>query len=216
MDEPFDDTPGGYLGDPAVREFWDRKYAEREQLWSGDPNGALVAEAGAMAPARVLDVGCGEGADAIWLAGRGWEVTALEVSGVALARAAEQAAAAGLGIRFVHAGLAHAQLEPASFDLVSAMYPVLQRTHDGAAERALLGAVAPGGTLLVVHHEGMARREPHGDFDPDDYVWPAMIVELLGEGWRIDLHEIRARVVPGSGIGAHHVDDEVVRATRLC
>lgn len=207
------DTSDGYLGDPAVREQWDRRYAERDQLWSGNPNGALVAEVSGMAPGRVLDVGCGEGADAVWLAQRGWDVTALEVSGVALERAARHAADAGVSIRLVHAGLAQAGLAPGTFDLVSAMYPVLQRSPDGAA-RALLDAVAPGGTLLLVHHEGMARREPHEGFDPADYVWPSMVVEMLDETWDLEVHEVRARVVPESGNGAHHHDDEVVRARK--
>ena len=58
----------GYVGDPAVRAEWDNRYADREQLWSGQPNGALVAEVAGLTPGRVLDVGCGEGADAVWLA----------------------------------------------------------------------------------------------------------------------------------------------------
>src|ERR1700709_2151048 len=78
---------GGYIGDPAVQEEWDKRYAGQDRLWSGSPNGALVAEVAGLAPGRVLDVGCGEGADAIWLAKAGWQVTALEVSGVALERA---------------------------------------------------------------------------------------------------------------------------------
>ena len=144
-----------FAGDPAVREDWDRRYAGSGQLWSGRPNGALVAEVDELPPGRALDVGCGEGADAIWLAQQGWDVTALEVSGVALERAAVHAGAAGAAVRWVHAGLVEAALPPASFDLVSAMYPALLRTSDAAAERALLAAVAPGGVLLLVHHAGM-------------------------------------------------------------
>jgi SAM-dependent methyltransferase len=83
---PASDTPSpadGYVGDPAVRAEWDDRYADRQQLWSGRPNGALVAEVAGLTPGRALDVGCGEGADAVWLARGGWDVTALEVSGVA-------------------------------------------------------------------------------------------------------------------------------------
>ena len=132
-----------------MRAEWDQRYTDREQLWSGQPNGALVTEVAGLTPRRVLDVGCGEGAYAVWLAGRGWDVTALEVSGVALERAARHARDAGVSIRWVHAGLAEAELPPASFDLVSAQYPALLRTLDAAAERALLRLVAPGGILLL-------------------------------------------------------------------
>src|SRR6478752_5746152 len=115
--------PDGYLGDPAVQADWDKLYLDREQLWSGQPNGALVAEVAGLTPGRALDVGCGEGADAVWLAGGGWDVTAIEVSGVALERAARHARDAGVAVHWVHAGLAEAALPPASFDLVSAQYP---------------------------------------------------------------------------------------------
>ena len=123
-----------------------------ERLWSGAPNGQLVTETSALRPGRALDVGCGEGADALWLAGRGWDVTALDVSRVALDRAAAQAERTGAQVQWLHSGLVEAALPPASFDLVSAQYPALLRTENHEAERALLAAVAPNGTLLVVHH----------------------------------------------------------------
>ncbi|MDG4861645.1 class I SAM-dependent methyltransferase [Streptomyces sp. T-3] len=206
----------GYVGDPAVRAEWDTRYAERQQLWSGRPNGALVAEAAGLTPGRVLDVGCGEGADALWLARGGWDVTALEVSGIALERAAGHARDAGLAVRWVHAELTEAALPPASFDLVSAQYPALLRTSDAAAERALLAAVAPGGVLLLVHHAGMDTHEPdEGDFDPADYVWPSMVAALLNDDWEVEVDEQRPRVAPDGGAGAHHTDDVVLRARRL-
>lgn len=207
---------GAFVGDPAVRAEWDERYTERDQLWSGRPNGALVAEVDAMAPGRVLDVGCGEGADAVWLARQGWDVTALEVSGVALARAASHAQEAGVEVHWVHAGLTEAQLTPGSFDLVSAQYPALLRTPDAAAERALLAAVAPGGVLLLVHHAGMATEAGHDSgFDPADYVWPSTVVELLGDDWVVEVDEQRPRVAPEGGAGAHHAEDLVLRARRL-
>lgn len=207
---------------------WDRRYADREQLWSGRPNGALVAEVAGLAPGKVLDVGCGEGADAIWLAGGGWDVTALEVSGVALERAAAHGRNAGVAVRWVHATLEDAALPPASFDLVSAQYPALRRSPDAVAERALLAAVAPGGTLLLVHHAGMDTRHAHehdshehdshehdSDVDPADYVWPSMVAALLDDDWEVQLHEQRPRVAPDGGAGAHHAEDVVLRARRL-
>jgi SAM-dependent methyltransferase len=215
---PFDapGPAGGYVGDPAVRAEWDKRYSEREQLWSGRPNGALVVEVAGLTPGRVLDVGCGEGADALWLARGGWDVTALEVSGVALQRAAGHARDAGLAVQWVHAGLAEAALPPASFDLVSAQYPALLRTPDAAAERALLAAVAPGGVLLFVHHAGMdTQHVDEGGFDPADYVWPSMVAALLDDDWKVELNEQRPRVAPDGGAGAHHAEDVVLRARRL-
>ena len=76
-------------------EEWDARYAEADRVWSGNPNGALVAEVAGLLPGRALDVGCGEGADAVWLAGRGWDVTALDVSKIAIDRAVLHARHAG-------------------------------------------------------------------------------------------------------------------------
>jgi len=206
----------GYVGDLTVRSEWDGRYADQEQLWSGRPNGVLVAELAALAPGRVLHVGCGEGADAVWLAGRMWEVTALEVSGVALDRAAGHAREAGVAVRWVHAGLVEAALPPASYDLVCALYPALLRTSNAAAERALLSAVAPGGVLLLVHHAGMDIHQGHDSgFDPAAYVSPALVAALLDDDWQVELDEQRPRVAPGRGAGAHHADDLVLRARRL-
>lgn len=207
----------GFVGSPEERAHWDERYGSRDdRLWSGRPNGALVAEVADLAPGRVLDVGCGEGADAVWLAARGWEVTALEVSGVALERAARHAREAGVAVTWLHAGLVEAPLEPGSFDLVSAQYPALMRTPDAAAERALLAAVAPGGVLLLVHHAGMETHVPEeGRPDPADYVWPSMIAAALDDDWQVEVDEERPRVVPEGGAGAHHADDVVLRARRL-
>ena len=213
-----DRTPHEHSGTtPWTETDWDERYAGAEQIWSGEPNGALVAEVSALAPGRALDVGCGEGADALWLAARGWEVTALDVSRVALERAARAADRAGVAVTWVHAGLVEAALVegvlPAgAYDLVSAQYPALLRTPDRAAERALLGAVAPGGTLLVVHHD-VLDGQAHG-FDPADYVLPAVVAELLDDRWQVEVDERRDRHVSG-GAGAHHTADLVLRARRL-
>lgn len=206
----------GYVGDPAVRAEWDNLYADQQQLWSGRPNGALVAEVAGLTPGRVLDVGCGEGADAVWLARHGWDVTAVEVSGVALERAAGHARDAGVAVHWVHAALTEAVLPTAPFDLVSAQYPALLRTPDAAAERALLAAVAPGGVLLVVHHAGVdARQADDSGFDPADYVWPSMVADALDDDWEVEVNEQRPRVAPDGGAGAHHADDLVLRVRRL-
>jgi SAM-dependent methyltransferase len=192
---------------------WDERYGAADQVWSGEPNLALVAEAAGLQPGRALDVGCGEGADAVWLARRGWQVTALDVSQVALHRAQGLAREAGVEVAWVHAGLVEAALPAGAFDLVSAQYPALRKTPDAVAERTLVDLVAPGGTLLVVHHALDPLHRHEDDDDPALYVLPADVRAVLGAQWRIEVDEGRPRAV-SRGAGAHHVQDVVLRAQR--
>jgi SAM-dependent methyltransferase len=194
---------------------WDEMYASLEQVWSGRPNAALVTEVSGLQPGRALDVGCGEGADAVWLAGQGWRVTALDVSQVALERAELRARQARAQVEWVHAGLVDARLPADAFDLVSAQYPALLRSAGHDAERSLIAAVAPRGLLLVVHHADVDVQEAktHG-FDPADYVSPADVAALLGDDWQVQLDERRPRDAP-DGAGSHHTHDVVLRAQRL-
>jgi len=199
----------------AIQDPWDQRYASVGQVWSGQPNTLLVSEARGLRPGRALDIGCGEGADALWLAEQGWDVTALDVSRVALDRAAHEAERVGVQVCWLHAGLVEAALPPASFDLVSAQYPALLRTENHEAELALLSAVAPGGVLLVVHHPAVSKEQAnaHG-FEPQDYVSPADVAALLNDRWLTEVHETRPRNVT-SGAGSHHTQDIVMRARRL-
>jgi len=195
----------------AAQEEWDQRYLAEEHLWSGNPNSQLIQETRGLRLGRVLDVGCGEGDDAVWLAEQGWHVTALDVSRVALDRAAAHATNARVEVSWVHAGLVEATLPPASFDLVSAQYPALRRTENHQAEHALIDAVKPGGVLLVVHH---AHAGAHG-FDLDDYLSPSDIATLLGSEWHIKVNEIRPRHLrSGAGAGAGHTEDIVLSAQR--
>ena len=200
--------------DPASDSAeWDERYGAADQVWSGEPNAALVAETAGLEPGRALDVGCGEGADAVWLARRGWEVTGLDVSRVALDRAQRLARDAGVQVGWVQAALVEAALPAGVFDLVSAQYPALRKTPGAVAERTLLDLVAPGGTLLVVHHAIDPEHHHEDDFDPTLYVLPADVRALLGEGWTVEVDERRPRAV-SRGAGAHHVQDVVLRAQR--
>jgi SAM-dependent methyltransferase len=217
---PHADTPGttppaGHEPQPDTPAAWDARYAASDQIWSGQPNGALVAEASGLEPGRALDVGCGEGADAVWLAGRGWTVTGLDVSTVALERAARHARDAGIAVRWLGTGLLDADIRPGSFDLVSAQYPALRHSPGHDAETALLAAVASGGVLLVVHHAAIYGEEvgAHG-FDPADYVSPADVAARLDENWQVEVDEERPRHVATGG-GAGHTVDVVLRARRL-
>jgi SAM-dependent methyltransferase len=193
---------------------WDDRYRVNTQIWSGQPNGALVTEIADEVPGRALDVGCGEGADAVWLAQRGWQVTALDVSKVALDRARAAGTAAGVEVHWVHAGLLEAALPAASFDLVTAQYPALLLTPGNEAVQALFAAVAPGGTLLFVHHADMDHgHEGDHDFDPADYINVEDIRAAVTDAWEVRVDERRPRSVSGGG-GAHHTEDLVLRLNR--
>lgn len=212
---PARDTQAADNGTDDGQAEWDARYAGAPQVWSGRPNPALVAEVSDLEPGRALDVGCGEGADAVWLGARGWDVTALDVSRVALERAARHATEAGVAVTWIHAGLTDAQLPAGGFDLVSAQYPALLRTPGADAERSLLAAVTPGGVLLVVHHADVDVEHARAQgFDPADYVAPADVAALLDDRWRIDVDERRLRDVP-AGPAGQHTHDLVLRATRL-
>ncbi|GIH29424.1 hypothetical protein Aph01nite_77340 [Acrocarpospora phusangensis] len=139
-----------------TQQFWDERYGSADRIWSGNPNPRLVSTATDLAPGSALDVGCGEGADVIWLASRGWQVTGADVSQVALDRAAKQAAEAGAEIAnritWEHADVLTWDPAPRQFDLVSAQFIHLPRPELQALHRRLAAAVRPGGTLLVVGH----------------------------------------------------------------
>jgi len=141
----------------SAEAFWEALYAERGQRWSGRPNQRLVEVAADLPGGRALDLGCGEGGDAVWLARNGWEVTAVDISPTALGRLGEAAAAEGVADR-IHAVQAELGDEPprppeGGWDLVSAQFfqsPLaLPRT---AILRAAAADIAPGGLLLVVDH----------------------------------------------------------------
>lgn len=184
---------------------WDQKYGEHEQFWSGRPNPALTAEVEDLTPGRALDVGCGEGADAIWLATRGWSVTGLDVSGLALARAAQAAEAQHLAITWVRSSIADYS-SPEAHDLVSLLYPALPVQ---VPVESVLHCVAPGGTLLVVGHAHVSRDHGHAH---EEFLAVGQIADQLAEDWIIDAYEQRPRIDPPKG--AEHVLDVVLRARR--
>ncbi|HWD56107.1 MAG TPA: FAD-dependent oxidoreductase [Acidimicrobiales bacterium] len=204
---------------------WDHRYGT-DQIWSGNPNGTLVNEVSRLASGRALgralDVGAGEGADALWLAEQGWRVTASDISQRALSRVHTEAERRGLSVlcQRVDAN-ALDPFETAGFDLVTAQYASIPRTPDGRGVHNLLTAVAPGGTLLVVSHDLEPMRAPVGShaqgrpFDPDAYIRVDDFADALAgsASWDIEVHEKRARP-PGAASASHHVDDIVLRARR--
>lgn len=225
------ETQAGTTHDAAARQ-WDDMYRSRARVWSGRPNPQLVAETAGLTPGTALDLGCGEGADALWLAERGWTVTAVDVSAVALERAAGHAAAseAGSSITWLQRDL-EAWAPDGQFDLVSAQFlhsteMPWQRSHRIAAD-----AVRTGGTLLVVGHhpDGLPpwsrhKEGGHGSHDGDGdrhrarYFTPGQLVAELGiapPAWRVDVAESREREATGPDGQVAILADAVLRATRL-
>ena len=208
---------------PSANEAdWDHRYGN-DPIWSGNPNGTLVLEVSDLTPGRALDVGAGEGGDALWLAEHGWKVTATDISQRALDRVDDAAQRRGLPVQCHHTDAnALDAFEADAFDLVSAQYASIPRTPDGRGVRNVLNAVAPGGTLLVVGHDLQPMRAPidtaaHSRaFDPDAYIRVDDFAAALADSpaWDIEVHEKRPRP-PGSASAAHHVDDIVLRARRL-
>jgi SAM-dependent methyltransferase len=138
--------------------FWDERYrqhGEHASVWSGEPNAQLVAEVVDLTPGSALDVGAGEGADAAWLARRGWRVTAVDISSVALARAAaavQDEPETAARITWQHQDLTASPPPAGTFDLVSAQFLHLPAPQRDAVYSRLAASVAPGGTLLIVGH----------------------------------------------------------------
>jgi SAM-dependent methyltransferase len=203
-------------GEAAQAAEWDARYSEGDgAMWSGRPNGRLLAEVAGLTPGRALDVGCGEGADAIWLALGGWTVTAVDVSDVAVVRAREAAEWAGAAIEWVRGDVLQTPFPVRSFDLVSMQYPALPKAAGEAAVRTLLDTVRPGGLLLAVYHDLDDEHREHmksRGIDPADYVGADDLVRILGDDFTVELHAVEPRIDPPPG--TPHIADVVLRAGR--
>jgi SAM-dependent methyltransferase len=193
---------------------WDARYRERDgTMWSGRPNGRLVAEVAALTPGRALDVGCGEGADAIWLAQRGWTVTAIDISDVAICRAREASHPAGASVEWICGDTLQTPFPARSFDLVSLQYPALPKAAGETAVRRLLDTVRPDGLLLAVYHDLDDEHREHmksRGVDPADYLGADDLLRLLGNHFTVELHAVEPRI--DAPPGTPHIADVVLRA----
>jgi 2-polyprenyl-3-methyl-5-hydroxy-6-metoxy-1,4-benzoquinol methylase len=206
----------GHPSDPV--EFWEDFYRPGHKPWSGQPNQVLVTELTDQPVGRgtALDLGCGAGADAIWLAQQGWTVTGVDISGAALGHATAEADAAGVAgrIEWLQLDLDDG-LPEGEWDLVAAAYlhsPVeLQREK---VLRQAAAAVAPGGTLIVIGHQGPGSRQPD---PPVDVTFPTaddVLASLDVEGWTVERAEAVQveRTAPDGSPGSH--TDNVLRLRR--
>lgn len=203
----------------AGAEFWDARYSESDRIWSDKANDVLVSEAADLTPGRALDLGCGEGADAVWLARQGWHVTGTDISGVALERAARHAEEAGVGDRVEWQRHDFAESFPAGeFDLVSACF--LHSYGDFPRARILrtaAAAVAPGGVLLVAGHAGGPSWDPdkHAEID---FPTPEQVLaqlELPEGGWEVLLAEEHVQALTGPDGRPGTRPDNALKVRRL-
>ena len=201
-------------------QSWDERYRSRAAIWSGTANPQLMAEAAGLAAGAALDVGSGEGADACWLAGRGWQVTAVDFAATALQRAAVRAEALGADvagrISWVQADLTTWAPAEGHFDLVSAQFMHLPPAARRAMFARLAAAVSPGGTLLIVGHHpsDMQTTVPRPPM-PELFYTAEEVADSLDPGqWEVlvaDARPRRATDPEGQDVTIH---DAVLRARK--
>ncbi|MFC0551501.1 class I SAM-dependent methyltransferase [Planotetraspora thailandica] len=207
------------LADGEAENFWEKHYNSREQLFSGDPNALLVATAEAMPPGSALDLGCGEGGDAVWLATRGWRVTAVDISATAVRRTAAHAATAGVAdLVTTRRHDLDGGLPTGTFDLVNAQYlhtPFsLSRTR---LFQQAAHALTPGGLLLIVDHGSVSpwswNPDPDAHFPAPEDIFGAL--DLDPARWRPERLDRPRRRATGPDGQTAVITDTVVTVRRL-
>nr|WP_274638377.1 class I SAM-dependent methyltransferase [Microbacterium bovistercoris] len=202
-------------------EFWERRYAGASGVWSGRVNAVVSEVASTLIPGDALDLGCGEGGDAIWLAAHGWRVTAVDVSQTAVARARVAAQATGIppaSLTFIAADLAQWET-PHKFDFVTSAFlhswPVAIPRDD--ILRRSKNVVAPGGSLLILAH---AEAPPWADpAFAAEARFPAPEEDLatldLDDSWLVDRCGVYERQATGPDGRRETLRDSVVLVRRL-
>ncbi len=182
-------------------EAWDERYAATELVWSAEPNQFVAAECADLAPGRAVDLAAGEGRNAIWLAGRGWQVTAVDFSQVALDKGRRLATATAPtgSLEWVCADAT--AWTGSAYDLAVVAYLQLPASERRAAARGAVEALAPGGTLLWVAHDSSNLVEGTGGPQNPDVLMTAADVVADVEDLEVEVlrAERVARVVPPSG-----------------
>ena len=195
---------------PMDATAWDRRYAETELVWSVEPNRFVVAELAGLAPGRALDLAAGEGRNALWLAGRGWRVTAVDFSAVAIDKGRRLGQRAGVVVDWVVGDVLAYQPGGVDFDLVIIAYLHLPPAAMSTVWSRAVRALAPGGVLLVVGHDRTNLDEgTGGPQDPTLLYEPDAITAHLA-GLHVDRAERVRRPVSADRVAV----DTLVRAHR--
>ena len=219
-------------GVPDSVAAWEERYAEADDaIWSGNPNEALVAVVSEMTAGRVLDVGCGEGADVIWMAENGWDATGIDLSTTAIDRALGAAESRGASAEFAVADVSTWEPEDpdrrGGFDLVtgSFLHTRLPDTREELLTR-VAAHVAPGGALLLVSHATMPpwaaehnEKFDHGMEHHHEPVSPngdfALLIGASPDRWEIELADTRTRQVTSPSGEPAELEDAILLARRV-
>lgn len=202
------------------QSFWDDRYRSRSELWSGEPNPHLISNASELSAGTALDVGSGEGADAIWLAERGWRVTAVDVSTVALRRGAARAEEVGADVArridWLHEDVLTWAPAPASYDLASAQFMQVPEGPRESLFGRLAASVALGGTLLIVGHHpsDLQTTVPRPPLPELFFTASEVAASLDPEVWEIIVGATLARSTTDPDGYAATIHDAVLRARR--
>ena len=192
---------------------WDRRYADPELVWGAEPNRFVAAELAGLTPGRALDLACGEGRNAIWLAALGWRVTAIDFSPVAVDKARSAAQRAGVAVDWLVRDVLGYAPPPDGFDAVIVTYLHIPPAEATQVWATAARAVGPGGTLLIIGHDRTNLTEGvGGPQDPDLLYEPDTIAAAL-PGLRVRRAERVRRPVPLPG-GDRDAIDTLVRADR--
>jgi SAM-dependent methyltransferase len=193
------------------REDWDKRYAAVENLWAVEPNRFLVAEVSELAPGRALDLACGEGQNAIWLASLGWKVLGVDYSEVAIAKARARAEREGVAAEFTRADLVEYEPERSAYDLVVVLYLHIPSSQRGAVHAKASAALAPGGTFVLLGHDLRNLTEGVGGPSDPDILYTADEIAAELPGLEIEKATTVVRDVAGEDRDAI---DTIVRARR--
>lgn len=196
------------------REAWNQRYRQKDCVWSAEPNRFLVPEVEGLAPGRALDLAAGEGRHAVWLAMRGWEVTAVDWSEAGLGRGRRLAEHQAVTVDWVLADLREWEAPSRAFDLVIILY--LQPPADvrGGVWRKAAAAVEPGGRLIVIGHDLANLTEGWGGPSDSMFLYTAQdVVDAVGEELEVVRAEKVLRPVEADD-GVHHAVDNIVVAVR--
>lgn len=200
------------------QDFWEQLWTKTlrehgDKIGTHPPNAQLIAEVGSLSPGRALDAGCGHGAETLWLAGHGWQVTAVDFSSAALAKARSLAEAAGADIaariEWVQGDLATWSAEPERYDLVVCLHVHVAGSVEEMVQR-MARAVAPGGTLFLIGYRAIASSSGAQPVvgNQVQVSLEAAVAALDANAWELLVAQERPRTHGPAGV------DSVIRARR--